>query len=296
LEGKVDIQFFRTFLVVVRLENMTQAAEQLNFTQPTITGQVRALEQHFGVMLFDRIGKKLYITEAGKALADYAEKILALHDEAQKAISVIPATIRLGIATTAVNYILAPYIQAFQKQEPHCSISMEMCPNSSVVVKGIMDNRFDFGFVQNEVTAEKLTGFEVFKDLLAWVVQPKLAAQYGGCGDAAEYPLLGYKRGGLFYELYEKALGRMKNAPVLEYSDSEAMKNAILQGLGVGALPMVMIGKHLDDKSLIELKQVPRQAFSVWAAFHKDKVLSRSAMQLIKILQKPAQIKKDIPL
>jgi DNA-binding transcriptional LysR family regulator len=83
----MDIQFFQTFLMVAKLGNMTQAAEKMNFTQPTITGQIRTLEQHFGVMLFDRVGKKLYITDAGRELIDYAEKLLSTYDEAQKALS-----------------------------------------------------------------------------------------------------------------------------------------------------------------------------------------------------------------
>ena len=56
----MDIQLFRTFLLVAKLNNITQAAEQLNFTQPTVTAQIQTLEEHFGAALFERIGKKLY--------------------------------------------------------------------------------------------------------------------------------------------------------------------------------------------------------------------------------------------
>ena len=96
----MDIQLFQTFLMVAKLGNMTQAAEQLNFTQPTVTGQIRALEQDFGVMLFDRVGKKLFITDAGRELIDYAEKLLTTYDEAQKALSAHPGNIKIGISTT----------------------------------------------------------------------------------------------------------------------------------------------------------------------------------------------------
>ena len=74
----MDIQFFNTFLTVAKLGSMTQAAQRLNFTQPTVTGQIRTLEQEFGVRLFERVGKKLYITDAGRKLLDYAEKLMAL--------------------------------------------------------------------------------------------------------------------------------------------------------------------------------------------------------------------------
>jgi len=62
----MDIRLLKTFCVVAKLENITHAAEMLNFTQPTVSAQIRTLEEHFGVQLFERIGKKLYITNANK--------------------------------------------------------------------------------------------------------------------------------------------------------------------------------------------------------------------------------------
>lgn len=72
----MDIQLFRTFLSVAKLSNITKAAEQLNFTQPAITAQIRMLEEHYGITLFERIGKKLYITEAGRELTTQAQMLL----------------------------------------------------------------------------------------------------------------------------------------------------------------------------------------------------------------------------
>lgn len=281
----MDIQFFKTFLMVAKLGNMTQAAEQLNFTQPTITGQIRALEQDFGVLLFDRVGKKLFITDAGRELIDYAEKLLTTYDEAQKALSTHPGNIKIGISTTTANYILAPYLQTFQQQMPQCSVTMEMCTHAATVPKGIAENRFDLGIIQKELSLDYLTGFEVFKEQLVWVVHPKVAEKFNHSTDILDYPLLDYKVGGLFRTLYEKTLGRKKNKPTIVYNDAEAMKNSILQGLGCGALPLNMVKKLLVDGSLIEFTNVPRPEFSVWVVYHKVKKLSRAAMKLINILK-----------
>lgn len=280
----MDIQLFRTFLIVAKLGNMTQAAEQLNFTQPTITGQIRALEQGFGVMLFDRVGKKLFITDAGRELISYAEKLLTIYDEAQKALSAHPGNIKIGIDTTTVNYILAPYLQTFQQQVPQCSVTIEMCSHPATVPKGIAEGRFDLGIIQKELSLDYLTGFEVFKEQLVWVVHPKVAEKFNHSMDILDYPLLGYRVGGLFRSLYEKTLGRKKE-PSIVYNDAEAMKNSILQGLGCGALPLNMVKKLLADGSLIEFTNVPRPEFSVWVVYHKERKLSRAAMKLIYILK-----------
>jgi len=283
----MDIQFLHTFLMVAKLGNMTQAAEQLNFTQPAITGQIRALEQDFGVMLFDRVGKKLFITDAGRELIDYAEKLLTIYDEAQKALSAHPGHIKIGIDTTTVNYFLAPYLQAFKEQVPQCSVTLEMCASAAVVPKGLAENRFDLGIIQKEMSLDYLTGFEVFKEQLVWVAHPGLAEKLNNSTDIRDYPLLEYKVGGLFRSLYEKVLGleRKKNGPSIVYNDSEAMKNSILQGLGCGALPLNMVKKLLADGSLVEFTNVPRPDFGVWVVHHREKKLSRAAMTLIRILK-----------
>lgn len=281
----MDIQFFQTFLLVAKLGNMTQAAEQLNFTQPTVTGQIRALEQEFGVMLFDRVRKKLFITDAGRELIGYAEKLVATYDEAQKALSAHPGNIKIGIDTTTVNYILTPYLQTFQQQVPYCSVTLEMCTHPAAVPKGIAENRFDLGIIQKELSVDYLAGFEVFKEQLVWVVHPKLAEQFKHSTDIFDYPLLGYRVGGLFRSLYEKTLGRGKSEPSIVYNDAEAMKNSILQGLGCGALPLNMVKNLLADGSLIEFANIPRPDFSIWVVYHKAKKLSRAALQLIAILK-----------
>lgn len=281
----MEIQFFQTFVKVAKLGNMTQAAEQLNFTQPTITGQIRTLEQHFGIRLFDRVGKKLFITDAGRELVVYAEKLLAVYEEAHAALSTHPGNIKLGISVAMVNYFLVPFLQKFQQQVNNCSVTMEMCINTAVVIKGIAENRFDLGFIQNEASADYLTGFEIFKEQLVWVTPPTLAEKFGYSQNILDYPLLTYRAGGLFRTLCEEALGPKQYMATIEYSDSEAMKNAILQGFGCGALPFIMIKQLLEDGTLVEFANMPRPAFSIWVVFHKDKMLSREALRFVKILR-----------
>lgn len=282
----MDVQFLKTFLLVAKLGNMTQAAEQLNFTQPTVTGQIRTLEQEFGVKLFDRMGKKLYITEAGRILIEYSEKIVMTYSEARQALISHPENIKIGIDTTTVNYMLAPYLQQFQKQCNHCAVSLEMCSHPSIVPKGILENRFDLGLIQKEVSVDYLTGFEVFIEQLVWVVHPQLAKVHNHSQDIGDYPLLGYRTGGLFRNLYEKALGAYPKEPRIVFNDAEAMKNSILQGLGCGALPFNMVKYLLAEHSLVEFANIPRTEFGVWVVYHKEKSLSENILRLIELLKK----------
>lgn len=281
----MDIQLMRTFLTVAKLSNMTQAAEQLNFTQPTITGQIRTLEQHFGVMLFERVGKKLYITAAGQKLIDYAEKIVTALNEAEEALSADLGSVNLGFASAMVNYFLLPVLKEYQDNGAPGPITVEMCANTMTVVKGIMENRFDLGFALHHADENCLIQFEIFKEQLVWVAHHKLLEKHNNSNNILDYPILAYKSGGLFSELCRKTMMGPKIASTIEYTDSEVLKKAVLDGLGVGALPLVMIKPLLDGGTLIEYAGMPRMDFSVWLVIHKDKILTRAAKEFLKILR-----------
>ena len=285
----MDIQLFQTFLTVAKLGNMTQAASRLNFTQPAVTGQIRALEQHFGVLLFERVGKKLFITAAGRELISYAEKLMSAYAEAEQALSLHPSQINLGISAAMINHLMLPFLKKFQQQSPQCSVSLELCANASEVEEGILENRFDLGFIQNENTSPALTGFKLSEEELVWVIHPKLLEEHQHSSRLADYPLLSYRAGGLFYKLYEKTLGQKGVKATIEYSESEAMKNAILQGLGCGAMPLLLVRELLESGTLLEFANVPRSTFSIWTAFHKNKKQSRAVASLLSLLQDGAK-------
>lgn len=291
----MDIQFFQTFLMVAKLGNMTQAADRLNFTQPTVTGQIRSLERHFGAMLFERVGKKLYITEAGRKLIDYSERIVAAYNEAQEALVAYPGSIDLGVSTSMVNYLLLPVLQEFQSQVPKCSVTVEMCINPATVIKGVLENRFDLGFVQHKVAEKHLMQFEILKEQLVWAAHRKVVEKYRYSTDITDYPILVYKSGGFFRGLYEKILEGKNFNSIIEYTDSEVLKKAVLDGLGFGTLPLVMIKPFLDDGTLVEFGNMPRLDFGIWLILHKDKVLSRPAKNFFNLVRENRNFADESP-
>lgn len=115
----MDLRLVKTFLSVAKTENITQAAEEMKFSQPAITAQIKALEEHFGVLLFERVGKKLYITEAGKGLIGYAERLLIIHREAQATLQEhsYDKTIKIGLGTAVAKDIhFRLFFRSFRKQ------------------------------------------------------------------------------------------------------------------------------------------------------------------------------------
>ena len=80
----MNIQVYQSFLTVVQCRSFTQAAKYLNFTQPTISNHINALEEEYGVILFTRDGKNVYLTQAGKNFVPIAQQLMADYQKSQE--------------------------------------------------------------------------------------------------------------------------------------------------------------------------------------------------------------------
>jgi DNA-binding transcriptional LysR family regulator len=290
----LDLRLLKTFLAVAKTENITQAAEEMNFSQPAVTAQIKALEEHFGVLLFERVGKKLYITEAGKSLIGYAEKLLMIHSEAQAVLQEFSydKTIKIGLGTAVAAHTLSPILQEFQNEMPNVAVSIEHCFDLPLTVKGILDNSFAFAVVHDEIFHNKILQFNVAVQRLVWVARPCLVEKYGN--DVWQHPFIALKQGSIYRKIYDGVLRERGIRPVLEYSDSEGIRQAVLNGLGVGILPEILVSDSLKDGTLVEFTQVPKLESIFSVIFHKEKVFTKAIHTLLTIIATRANSKSPL--
>lgn len=286
----MDIRLLQTFLVVAKIGNVTQAADQLNFSQPTITAQIRTLEEHFGVLLFERVAKKLYITEAGLRLINYAERLLLLYGEAKATVQEFSQdrTIKIGLGTAVAAHTLSPILREFQGRVPNVSVSIEHCFNIPITVKGILDNSFDLAIVHNKVANTRVLQFDVVAEKLLWVTHRSLLDTYGH--NLWQHPFISLKQGSVYREKYDQFLQQNAIIPILEYSDSEAIRQAVLNGLGVGVLPEVLVRSHIEDGTLHEFCEAPKLEIDFSLIFHKDKTFTLAIRSLLMVIAEHANI------
>jgi DNA-binding transcriptional LysR family regulator len=286
----MELRLLETFLLVAKMENITQAAEQLNFSQPTVTAQIRTLEEHFGVLLFERVGKKLYITEAGQRLIGYAEKLLLIQGEAQATLQEFSydKVIKVGLGTAVAAHTLSPVLQEFQKQFSNVSVSIEHCFDIPITVKGILDNSFDFAIIHDEISNNRIIKFDIAVEPLMWVAHPCLIEKYGS--DVWQQPFIALKQGKIYRKKYDKLLKEKAIRPVLEYSDSEAIRQAVLNGLGVGVLPEVLVKNDLVEGSLITFSNAPKLTINFSVIFHREKTFTIPIRTLLEMLAKQTNI------
>ncbi|EIW17764.1 MULTISPECIES: LysR family transcriptional regulator [Pelosinus] len=286
----MDIRLLQTFLLVAKIGNVTQAAEQLNFSQPTVTAQIRALEEHFEVLLFERVGKKLYITEAGLRLIAYAEKLLLLYGEARATVQEFShdRTIKVGLGTAVAAHTLSPILREFQERVPNVSVSIEHCFNIPITVKGILDNSFDLALVHDKISNSRILQFNVVAEKLLWVTHASLLDTYGDT--LRQQPFIALKQGSVYREKYNPYLRQNAVIPILEYSDSEAVRQAVLNGLGIGVLPEVLVRSHIEDGTLHEFCDAPKLEIDFSVIFHKDKTFTLAMRTLLMAIAEHANI------
>lgn len=293
----MDIQLFRTFLLVAKLSNITQAAEQLNFTQPAVTTQIRMLEEQYGITLFERIGKRLYITEAGRELITHAEKLLTDFNNlntAMQSFSDFNSPIKLGASTTAASYFLSPVLLEFQKRGITDSVIVDICPSLPTTVKGLLDNNFDIAIVHDKINSSQIMQFDLAHEKLVWVVKRDLFVANHNYQDIRHYPFINFKPGCVYRGMFEEILKEKDVHAIIEYSDAEAIKCAVLDGVGASMLPYVLVESYLKDGTLIELTNAPPLTFVMSVAFHKNKILTPAMKTLLRIFAEYGNIQSNL--
>lgn len=126
----MNIQVYQSFLTVVQCRSFTQAAKYLNFTQPTISNHINALEEEYGVILFTRDGKNVYLTQAGKNFVPIAQQLMADYQKSQEVMRQFQKknySLKIGVSTQGINFYLLPVLLKLKKEFPELDIEVNRC-------------------------------------------------------------------------------------------------------------------------------------------------------------------------
>ena len=240
----MNLDQIRNFHAVAVHKSFTIAAEKLFRTQPAISTQVRMLEEELGTRLFDRIGKKVYLTQAGNVLLDYAERLLSLHDEAKLAVTEVNATpkgkILIGANESTCLYVLPQIFALFKKKYPDVQISIYRNFSRKVLDK-VRGNQLDFGIVTLPVPDRELNILPIAEDELWLITGPghPLAAQSSpNLEDVVSYPFI-FHTAGTTRERLRKHFGSWWDRLhiSMELASIETIKKFVSIGMGVSIVP-----------------------------------------------------------
>ncbi|HEV3327591.1 MAG TPA: LysR family transcriptional regulator, partial [Puia sp.] len=249
------------FSMIVEKKSITKAAEELNMTQPAVSIQLKKMQDQFEIALTEVIGRKIFITDFGLELYRMAEKVLGdmedIRYRAENFKGVLAGKLRVSVVSTG-KYILPYFLSGFLKDNPGVDLRVDVT-NRSEVIRSLEDNEVDYSLVS--VLPSKLQVMEEIIMPNRWyLVGPKdyplPARQRLDKSVFSDIPLIFREEGsGTRYimQQYFKQAGIVPKIS-LELASDEAVKQAVMAGLGLSILSILTLKNELKQK---EIKIVP---------------------------------------
>jgi DNA-binding transcriptional LysR family regulator len=261
IDRNVTLRQLRTFKTVADLSSFSLAAQKLKLSQPSVSYQVKELEETMGLPLLDRLGKRVQLTEAGTVLYSYARRTLDIIDEAALALEemrgIKRGSLRVGASTTVGIYLLPAALGAFKKLHPGLVISLEIGTRQRVQEQ-VLRNELDLAVVGPALKDADLAIIPFVSDELA-VVAPAghaLAARRGlTLKDLADQPFVMREPASGSRWSLEKAARKagVKLKVAMELGSNGAIKHAVESGLGLAVLSRYACALEISSGRLVEL-------------------------------------------
>jgi len=261
LDRAVTLRQLRTFKTVADLTSFSAAAQRLKLSQPSVSYQVKELEETLGLPLLDRLGKRVQLTEAGNVLYNYARRMLDVLDEATVVIEemrgIQRGTLRVGASTTVGIYLLPAALGAFKKLHPGLVISLEIGTRARVQDQ-VLRNELDLAVVGPALKDPELAIIPFLSDELA-VVAPAGHALAGRRGltlkDLADQPFIMREAASGSRLSLEKAARKAgaKLRVAMELGSNGAIKHAVESGLGLAVISRYATALEFSSGRLVEL-------------------------------------------
>lgn len=289
----MNLDQIRNFYEVAVHRSFTLAAEKLFRTQPAISTQVRMLEEELGEKLFDRIGKKVCLTQAGELLFGYAERLLRLHDEAKLAITDLNASPRgkvlIGANEATCLYVLPQLFALFKGKYPEIQISIYRNFSKKVVDK-ILENQLDFGIVTLPVPDHDLHVKPIAEDELWLITSPShpLAERSSVVlEDVVSYPFI-FHKAGTTRERLVKHLGPLwENMNIsMELASIETIKKFVSIGMGISIVPKSYVSDEIERGTLRLVRIRNFKLIRKLGLIHrKNRYLSRASKAFLEVVE-----------
>ncbi|CAL2088634.1 LysR family transcriptional regulator [Tenacibaculum sp. 190524A05c] len=253
------------FRKIVELKSVTKAAEELFLTQPAVSIQLKKFQDQFQIPLFEVVGRRIYITEFGEEIATAAEKILeevsAINYKAMSFQGALAGKLKIAIVSTA-KYAMPYFLTGFLNRHKGVDLVMDVT-NKSEVVRSLENNEVDFAMVSTIPKNLKINRIELMENKLHLVG----GKQYKGTGkdvtikEFEQLPLIYREQGSATRNAMERFIASQKISTYkkMELKSNEALKQAVIAGLGYSIMPLIGIKNELNngDLQVIPVKKLP---------------------------------------
>lgn len=276
---------FTIFVEVCRFLNFSQAAEALNTTQPAVSLAVKELESHYGVALFERMNRRVYLTPAGEALLATAQDVLRGFQEAEETLGQgRPLALRVGANVSFGEAGLAQILGRFRQEHPQVRLRA-LVANSDKIQSLLVENQLDVGIVDGLGVSERLRAQPLYQEDLVLAAAPGRFPAPATVEELAALPLLLREPGSGLRSSVDRVFSQQGLAPqpLLESTSTAALAQAAKAGLGVAILPEALAQRE----SGLQVGTVPEVRFfrQFACALHRQKAPSPALEAFLALLR-----------
>ncbi|VAW59986.1 RuBisCO operon transcriptional regulator CbbR [hydrothermal vent metagenome] len=288
----LTLQQLKLFESVSRLGSYTRAAEELFLTQPAVSIQVKRLEEQAGIALFEKIGKKTFPTAAGKimysACTDILSRVSELKNSFEELKGEVKGSLQLSVVTTS-KYFLPKLLGVFLQQYPEVEPKLKFT-NRARVIERLMNNDDDFVVMGQIPEDDNLEAYPFLTNILGIVApadHPLANRKNITIKDLASQRFLIRESGSGTRYVFDKLLQKhgVKIEPYMELGSSEALKQAVMAGLGIAVLSLhsVQLERDVNKLTVLDVEGFPlkRRWYAVHLKGRKLSLVARTFLDFI---------------
>lgn len=284
-----------TFKTILEVGSFQKAADKLGYTQSTVTFQIKQLEEELTLKLFEKIGRRMKLTQAGKDIMPYIDLILQGTEQIGnygKSLSEISGSLKLAIPDSILIYNMQPFMQAFTHEAPNVQLVVNSI-QSGEINQAVADGTADIGIncekdsYPDSVIHKKLGKYKAVlvaspfanNNLLDFITPHQRKPLSLICNEPDGYYQLDMDK-----YLSEKDI--LLNPP-MKVQSIEAVKRCVMNNLGIAVVPTYSIGEELKNGSLMPIKtELDKKTYDSFYIYHKNKWISPQMELALDLLKK----------
>lgn len=288
----MTIRHLRIFIEVVDSGKMSTAASRLFISQPTVSQAIKELEEHYGGLLFDRLSKKLYITEKGQRLLSYARNVVKQFDDMEEMMiqDSHVKKIRIGATNTVGNCILGDVINAFKEINPQTEI-YSYVNNTKNIEEKLLRSELDIAIIEGRVKSPDLISIPELNDFLVLICSarhPFAKKKIVKLEDLKDESFAMREQGSGTRELFERYMLE-KGIQIkidMEGNSSAAIKKAVMENQFLAVISIRLVEEEIKNGTIHVIQNTDHdwdRFFSI--VYHKNKVVTDEMKDLIEVVK-----------
>ncbi|PUA37883.1 LysR family transcriptional regulator [Paenibacillus elgii] len=300
----MELRQLNTFRTVASTLNFSRAAEVLNYVPSNVTMQIKALEEELGVRLFDRLGKQLVLTTAGKRFLTHVQGVLNKLDEARSVVhdnEILSGTLTISANEVICAYRLPAVFQLFRSQHPGVRLIFRSVPNQQLK-QTLFEGTADVVFMLDEpIRSSGLAVEPLLEETFRFFAAPDHPLAKRAVLQLEDFHgevFLTNEKGCPYRTMFDRSFEKegIDSITYLEFQSAEAIKQCAISGIGIAFLPEIVAEAEVERGELVALPwKIPDLHVYTQMLWHKDKWLSPIMLSFIEAARKVLAVEEEPP-